>query len=172
MRRGARIPPDRSGASRDGGPGASGAGGSVPVRTDGGTPDVSDVGKLVRLATMTRIQLDQANAVELDGAARKRLTSAHNRSVTAMAEVLSDELRDELADLQPLFTGDGEPTAGELRVAQAQLVGWLEGLLQGIRVTLLSQHLASEDELAQVYGETLREEVTEQRDGGGRALHP
>jgi hypothetical protein len=136
---------------------------TVPDRT--GTVDVTDVGRLVRLAAMARMLLYEANTVELDEGARHRLADVYHRSVTALTELLSDELRDELVDLQPLLSGDELPTASELRVAQAQLVGWLEGVFQGVRVTLLTQQLASQDQLAQFYSEAMQQARRDQERG-------
>lgn len=150
---------------RSGGPAPSARGEHVPGRAGSGREDVeaiTDVSRLVRLATMARLLLYEANAIEFDEAARQRLAEIHDRSVAAMSELLSDELRDELIDLQPRFSDAAAPTAAELRLAQAQLVGWLEGLFQGIRVALLTQQIASQEQLAQLYSEALHEERREE----------
>lgn len=141
--------------------------GSEPTPNAGEKATVTDVGRLVRLASMTRMLLYEANTIELDEAARHRLADVHNRCVTAMSELLDRDLRDEFEDLQPLFSDDVLPTTAELRVAQAQLVGWLEGLFQGIRVTLITQQLASQEQLAGIYSEALHEKrLKDEREPG------
>ena len=68
-----------------------------------------------------------------------------------MAELgaaLSVDLREELGRLALPFADDVAPTSDELRIAQAQLVGWLEGLIQGIQATLFAQQMAAQQQLA------------------------
>jgi hypothetical protein len=140
--------------------------GPEPASNAGDKTTVTDVGKLVRLASMTRMLLYEANTIELDEAARHRLADVHNRCVAAMSELLDRDLRDEFEHLQLLFSEDVLPTTAELRIAQAQLVGWLEGLFQGIRVTLLTQQLASQEQLAGIYSEALERRPKDDREPG------
>lgn len=145
-------------------PAPAGADGEPPRDDEAGAQDaVTDPAKVVRLATMAQVLLAEVADLELDEAARERLASIHNRSVTALAGVLSEELRDELEDLGlgPLADADQPPTADELRVVQSQLVGWLQGLFQGIRAALTTHHLARQEELAEMYAAALQ--------GGGEA---
>lgn len=105
--------------------------------------------KLMRIASMTRAMLDELRQAPLDDAGRRRLVEIHERSLDEMQEVLSEDLRQELVDMfVPL---DGEDVSeAELRVAQAQLVGWLEGLFAGIQATLWSQQAAAAHQLQQM----------------------
>lgn len=118
---------------------------------------MDDPARIVRLAAMSQVLLGQTNSIELDEAARQRLADIYDRSVDALAELLSEDLR---AELRELGIGDlpegGPPTPAELHVVQAQLVGWLEGLFHGIRTALATQHLAQQEQLAQLYADALR----------------
>lgn len=111
--------------------------------------------RLVRLACMTQSLLREVERLELDAAARHRLASVFNETVTALKEQLSEELRSEM-DRLALHLPD-EPTAAEARIAHAQLVGWLDGLFHGIRTTLIAHQLATEEELARAYERSLSE---------------
>jgi hypothetical protein len=105
--------------------------------------------KLMRIASMTRAMLDEVRQSPLDEAGRKRLVEVHERSLEEMNEVLSPDLREELADIfLPLSTETS--TESELRIAQAQLVGWLEGLFAGIQATLFSQQMAAQNQLQEM----------------------
>lgn len=99
--------------------------------------------KLIRIASMVRSLLDEARRAPLDEAGRRLLAEIHGRSIEELHDVLSDELRSELADVSQPFASD-TPSDSELRVAQAQLVGWLEGLFHGIQATLYTQQMAAQ----------------------------
>jgi hypothetical protein len=131
---------------------------SVPEPT---ADDVRDPSKLVRLATMARILLREVNTAELDANGRQRMADAHRRSVEMLAELFPAQLREEFTALQPILADGRVPSASELRVAQAQLVGWLEGLFHGVHVALLSQRLASQEQLAHLYAEAMERERVE-----------
>ena len=90
---------------------------------------------------MTKELLEEVRRAELDEASRGRLKEIFETSVRELAEGISPDLREELARLSLPFDS-GIPSEAELRVAQAQLVGWLEGLFHGIQAAMLSQHLA------------------------------
>ena len=129
------------------------------------TPDVTEVGgppapavegeqvtrptKLIRIASMVRTMLDEVRRAPLDDAGRRRLREIHERSLSELEEVLSPELRQELSDVVLPFT-DEAPTESELRLAQAQLVGWLEGLFHGIQATLFTQQAVAQQQLEQM----------------------
>src|SRR5437868_14242533 len=83
--------------------------------------------KLIRIASMVRALLDEARRAPLDDAGRRLLAEIHHKSLTELEGVLSDELRSELSEVSQPFESE-TPTDSELRIAQAQLVGWLEGL--------------------------------------------
>ena len=111
-------------------------------------PSVSSPSHAIRLAAMTQALLAQVRDLELDDAARQRLGSVHNTTVEELRELLSEPLRSEVERLE--LSLPDEPTDAELRVAQAQLVGWLEGLFHGIRSTMVAHQLASQEELARM----------------------
>jgi hypothetical protein len=107
---------------------------------------VAHPSRVVRLAAMTQGLLLEIQHVELDDAARHRLAAVFNRTVQALKELLSSDLQHELDRLELRLPDD--PTDAELRVAQAQLVGWLEGLFHGIRTTVIANQLATQEEMA------------------------
>lgn len=119
----------------------SGAGTPDPdVVDDGDGPMVSEPLKLVRIASMTQAMLVEVRGIELDEYAVARLQGVHAQTVASLRDIMSDELRDELdAVVLPLQEG---ATEAEVRVAQAQLAGWLEGLFHGIRASLWGQQVA------------------------------
>lgn len=98
--------------------------------------------RLLRIAGMVKGLLTEVETTELDEAARDRLGSIHGRSVEMLREMMSDELAAELDDLS-LDLGEGVPSGAELRVAQAQLAGWLEGLFHGIQASTASRRLTA-----------------------------
>src|SRR4249920_1083619 len=102
---------------------------------------ITEPAKLLRIASMVRELLDETRQTTLDEAGRKRLTSIYGRAVGELTEVLSEDLREELEQLAPPI--EGLPTESELRVAQAQLVGWLEGLFHGIQAAMFAQQAAA-----------------------------
>ncbi len=99
--------------------------------------------KLIRIAAMVRSLLDEARRAPLDDAGRKLLKEIHERSIHELQEILSPDLREELAAVTLPFSSDA-PTDAELRIAQAQLVGWLEGLFHGIQATLFTQQMQAQ----------------------------
>jgi hypothetical protein len=99
--------------------------------------------KLIRIASMVRALLDEARRAPLDDAGRRLLAEIHQKSLNELEGVLSNELRDELTEVSRPFTSD-TPSDSELRIAQAQLVGWLEGLFHGIQATLYTQQMAAQ----------------------------
>lgn len=105
--------------------------------------------KLIRIASMVRTMLDEVRRAPLDDAGRRRLREIHERSVNELEEVLSPELRQELSDVVLPFTSEA-PSESELRLAQAQLVGWLEGLFHGIQATLFTQQAVAQQQLEQM----------------------
>ena len=106
----------------------------------------------MRIGAMTKQLLDEVRAAPLDEAGRQRLKSIYESSVSDLAESLSPDLRSELEKLAPPF-GEGTPSEAELRVAQAQLVGWLEGLFHGIQATLFAQQMAARQQLENMRGQ-------------------
>jgi hypothetical protein len=110
---------------------------------------VTEPSKLIRIASMTRAMLDEVRQAPLDDAGRTRLLSIYQRSINELREVLSPDLKEELDSIfLPLERET--PSESELRIAQAQLVGWLEGLFHGIQASLFSQQMSAAAQLEQV----------------------
>ena len=102
--------------------------------------DVSSPAKVMRIGTMVKQLLDEVRGTELDEKGRERLAEIHRRSIDELEEGLSKDLIEELERLDlPFDSADGPPTTSELRIAQAQLVGWLEGLFHGIQTAIAAQ---------------------------------
>lgn len=120
--------------------------------------------KLMRIASMTRAMLDEIRQSPLDDAGRLRLIEIHQSSLGEMQEVLSDDLRQELSDM---FSPVEKETAteSELRLVQAQLVGWLEGLFAGIQASLWSQQNAAANQLQE-----MRAKAIEAQHGGSEEV--
>ena len=98
---------------------------------------------------MTRAMLEEVRQAPLDPAGRRRLLDVHERTLAELADILSDDLREEFNDIFLPLTSE-TPTESELRIAQAQLVGWLEGLFHGIQASLVSQQLATQAQLQEM----------------------
>lgn len=118
----------------------------TPEGTQGAAPEaeresISQPAKLLRIASMVRELLEDTRQASLDEPGRIRLRQIYERSIDELRDVLSDDLQEELSSLAPPM--EGVPTDAEIRVAQAQLVGWLEGLFHGIQAALFSQQMAA-----------------------------
>ena len=107
---------------------------------------VEEPGRVMRIGAMIKQLLDEVRGAELDEAGRDRLREIYDQSIAELSGALSDDLAEELARLASPF-GEAPASAGELRVAQAQLVGWLEGLFHGIQATLFAQQAAARQQL-------------------------
>jgi hypothetical protein len=105
--------------------------------------------KVMRIGSMIKQLLDEVRNASLDEAGRDRLRSIYQTSIDELGDALSTDLRDELERLAPPFS-DATPTEAELRIAQAQLVGWLEGLFHGIQATLFAQQMAARQQLEEM----------------------
>ena len=108
---------------------------------------VEQPAKVMRIGTMIKQLLDEVRSAPLDNAARVRLAEIHERSLAELEEGLSPELVAELHRITLPFTDDA-PSDAELRIAQAQLVGWLEGLFHGIQTALVAQQMAAQAQLS------------------------
>jgi hypothetical protein len=116
----------------------------VPDGDDGGLADlIEQPAKVMRIGSMIKQLLDEVKEAPLDEAARARLREIHARSVAELESGLAPELVAELDRLSLPFTEDTVPSEAELRIAQAQLVGWLEGLFHGIQTALFAQQMAA-----------------------------
>jgi hypothetical protein len=112
---------------------------------------VTSPAKVMRIGSMVKALLEEVRAAPLDAASRERLAEIYERSIVELAEALSPDLQEELRSLALPFNHDGEaPSEGEIRIAKAQLVGWLEGLFHGIQATLFAQQLAARQQLEQM----------------------
>jgi len=111
---------------------------------------VEQPAKVMRIGTMIKQLLEEVRAAPLDDASRNRLRDIHQASIHELEEGLAPELRDELERLTLPFTEDKVPSDAELRIAQAQLVGWLEGLFHGIQTALFAQQMAARQQLEQM----------------------
>jgi hypothetical protein len=107
--------------------------------------------KVMRIGNMIKQLLEEVRAAPLDDAGRQRLKEIHRRSIIELEAGLAPELRDELERITLPFA-DGTPSEAELRVAQAQLVGWLEGLFHGIQAALVAQQMAARAQLEHMRG--------------------
>jgi hypothetical protein len=125
-----------------------------PAPEDGAEDDAEDItslvgqpAKVMRIGTMIKQLLDEVRSAPLDDAARARLAEIHERSLHELEEGLSPELVAELHRITLPFVEDQAPSDAELRIAQAQLVGWLEGLFHGIQTALVAQQMAAQNQL-------------------------
>jgi len=111
---------------------------------------VEQPAKVMRIGTMIKQLLEEVRAAPLDEASRVRLREIHQSSIKELEEGLSTELHDELERLTLPFTDDVTPSDAELRIAQAQLVGWLEGLFHGIQTALFAQQMQARAQLEEM----------------------
>lgn len=122
---------------------------------------IGEPAKLLRIATMTRSMLAEARTATLDEEGRARLSDVYRATLKQLRSVLTDDLTEEFEEyFQPLAVSDQVPTQAEIRLAQAQLVGWLEGLFSGIQAAIVSQQMAARAQLQQI------------RAGGAEPDHP
>ncbi len=112
---------------------------------------VASPAKVLRIGSMTKELLEEVRRAPLDDAGRTRLREIYETSVRELADGLSGDLKAELARLSSPFSAE-TPSDSELRVAQAQLVGWLEGLFHGIQAAIFSQQMAAQAQLQQMRG--------------------
>ena len=121
-----------------------------PSKDNDGSGDViTQPAKVLRIGAMTKQLLDEVRRAPLDEAGRTRLREIYETSVRELGEALNAELREELARLSSPFDSD-TPSEAELRVVQAQLVGWLEGLFHGIQAALFTQQMAAQSQLEEM----------------------
>jgi Protein of unknown function (DUF2587) len=128
-----------------------------PTESGGGEADqrpltdlVAQPAKVMRIGSMIKQLLEEVKSAPLDEASRMRLREIHRSSIEELEDGLAPELIEELERLTLPFTEESVPTDAELRIAQAQLVGWLEGLFHGIQTTLFAQQMAARAQLEQM----------------------
>jgi Protein of unknown function (DUF2587) len=118
----------------------------IAEASDGGE-SVTSPAKVMRIGSMVKTLLEEVRTAPLDEASRERLAEIYERSITELCESLSPDLQEELRMLTLPFKEGVVPSEGEIRVAKAQLVGWLEGLFHGIQATLFAQQMAARQQL-------------------------
>jgi hypothetical protein len=129
---------------------------AVPDEGDQGDDleDITDLveqpAKVMRIGSMIRQLLEEVKAAPLDDASRNRLKEIHRASIKELESGLAPELVEELERLSLPFTEDGTPSDAELRIAQAQLVGWLEGLFHGIQTAIYAQQVSARAQFEQM----------------------
>ena len=111
---------------------------------------VEQPAKVMRIGAMIRTLLEEAKSAPLDEASRNRLKEIHQSSIKELEAGLAPELIDELERLTLPFSEEGTPSDAELRIAQAQLVGWLEGLFHGIQTTIYAQQMQARAQFEQM----------------------
>ncbi|MFL2987418.1 MAG: proteasome activator [Candidatus Poriferisodalaceae bacterium] len=112
-------------------------------------PAISEPAKVMRIGSMIRTLLEEVRGAELDEASRDRMREIYEQSVAELSEALAPELKEELERLALPFSSDS-PSEAELRVAQAQLVGWLEGLFHGIQAAVAAQQMMAQRQLMEM----------------------
>jgi len=121
---------------------------------DDGERSITDLveqpAKVMRIGSMIRQLLEEVKAAPLDEASRTRLREIHQASIKELEQGLAPELVEELDRLTLPFTDEHVPSEGELRIAQAQLVGWLEGLFHGIQTAIYAQQVAARAQFEQI----------------------
>lgn len=127
---------------------------AVPVEpelSDDGKPaaeTITEPAKLLRIASMVRELLEETRQASLDEGGRKRLADIYHRAIEELADSVSADLKAEIEELAPPL--DGVPSEAEIRVAQAQLVGWLEGLFHGIQAAMFAQQMTARQQFEEV----------------------
>jgi hypothetical protein len=126
----------------------------IAMAEESGESSVADLieqpAKVMRVGSMIKQLLEEVRSAPLDEASRARLRDIHQRSITELESGLAPELIEELDRLSLPFSSESVPTDSELRIAQAQLVGWLEGLFHGIQTALFAQQMAARAQLEQM----------------------
>ena len=131
---------------------------------DEATDFISQPAKVMRIGSMVKSLLDEARSAPLDEAGRTRLREIYQMSIQELSSALSPDLGEELARMSPPFSPE-VPSESELRIAQAQLVGWLEGLFHGIQASLFAQQAAATAQLEKMRDRSLNSGGPEPRAG-------
>ena len=158
--------------SEEAGPSAAQGSPAEVIAPDGVTggddpqADIESPAKIIRIGAMVKQLLEEVRSTELDEASRDQLRGIYDNSVAQLKEALSPELADELDTLSFDFSGEDLPTGTELRLAKAQLVGWLEGVFHGIQATLVTQQMAMRQQLEGMRGQ-LPEGMSQGQGGPG-----
>ena len=124
-----------------------------PTESDDVDETVDHPAKVMRIGAMMKQLLEELRSMELDAPSRDRLRDIYDTSVSELGAALSPDLREELGRLALPFSAAETPTAAELQIAKAQLVGWLEGLVQGMQAMLFAQQMAAQQQLQSMRGQ-------------------
>ena len=153
---------------------------AMPMGADDGNGDegvggmVEEPAKVMRIGTMIKQLLEEVRAAPLDEASRNRLRDIHAASIRELEDGLSPDLREELERITLPFSEGETPSDAELRIAQAQLVGWLEGVFHGIQTALFAQQMAARAQLEEMRRKALpggqSPAQPDLRPGGGQYL--
>jgi len=127
--------------------------GAVEKADGTGAANEVEPGKIIRIGGMVKQLLEEVRNMQLDEAARDQLRDIYENSIAELRSALSSELDEELERLAFDFDDDSIPTEAQLRIAKAQLVGWLEGLFHGIQATLMAQQMAARSQLETMRGQ-------------------
>ena len=122
----------------------------VPADGDEPHESVESPGKVMRIGSMIKQLLEEVRQADLDEPSRERLREIYETSIQELSSAMSADLQQELARLALPFESAEVPSSAELRIAKAQLVGWLEGLFHGIQATLFAQQMAARQQLEQM----------------------
>jgi hypothetical protein len=125
----------------------------VPSAEEQPLEAVESPGKVMRIGSMIKQLLEEVRQSELDEPSRERLREIYETSIAELRSAMSPDLQEELTRLAHPFDGASTPSGPELRIAKAQLVGWLEGLFHGIQATLFAQQMAARQQLEQMRGQ-------------------
>lgn len=122
----------------------------VPAVEESPLESVESPGKVMRIGSMIKQLLEEVRQSDLDEPSRERLREIYETSISELSSALSPDLQQELSRLAHPFDSPEAPSEAELRIAKAQLVGWLEGLFHGIQATLFAQQVAARQQLEQM----------------------
>lgn len=125
---------------------------------------ITEPAKLLRIASMVRELLEETRHASMDEPGRKRLVEIYHRSIEELGDSVSADLKHELEGLVPPL--DGVPSESEMRVAQAQLVGWLEGLFHGIQAAMFAQQMAARQQFEEIRRRGLMAQNPQQQPDG------
>lgn len=143
----------------------------TPEKPQPPQPDVSDPAKLIRLGTMLQTLLTELQGTEPDAAGVKRLAQIHEEAIEELQKILSEELQDELLEFNTCC-GSDTPSASEMRVAQAQLVGWIQGLLHGMQATAAAQAQMAQQQMMMMQAQAQQRALMAQQAGSGAGSDP
>ncbi|MFY9586154.1 MAG: proteasome activator [Actinomycetota bacterium] len=137
----------------------------VPTEMDAEQSSIEQPAKLLRLAVMVRELLEEVRRAPLDENAREHLRDIHAKVIAELKTGLSGALAEELERISMPLPSEGVPSESEIRIAQAQILGWLEGLFQGIQAAIATQQLAAQAQLMEMRRRGLPPGASAEEDG-------